>query len=134
MEEAPLAETMEKKESYKSTEESEKVTISSAKEANEATASNGKPKDFVPAIMLSCFLFWTCGMLFGLIAMVLAVIGHYIGRGGNQHTAGKYLKASYIVSVVGIIVFFVLAIIFLIFWSKLEEQEKKNNTLSVYPF
>jgi len=45
--------------------------VSAIRQANAGQQEKGK-KTFIPQIILACFVFWLFGLLFGLIAFILA--------------------------------------------------------------
>lgn len=62
---------------------------------------------------LGCFAFWMCGIVFGLVAILLEFKSRYLQQSGsanNHKTAQQLRKASRIVSVVGITIGTVVAI------------------------
>jgi len=61
-------------------------------------------KSYCPHIGLSCFVFWCCGWIFGLIAFILAMVASNSQNAGQYLEAQKLGKASIGVSIAGIIV------------------------------
>lgn len=59
----------------------------------------------VGATFLSCLVFWCCGsFIFGGIAFVLAMVGSSASSSGNSNEALRLKRASYALSIVGIII------------------------------
>jgi hypothetical protein len=71
------------------------------------------PQSFVCHYVLSCFVFWCCGWVFGLVAFILAVIAQ--GKATQDaHSANQLGKASIAVSIIGIVVFVIIMIIVIV--------------------
>jgi len=62
------------------------------------------PVSMTGAIVLSCFVFWCFGWLFGAIAFILAIIGSDSSQNGDITSALRLRNASYGVSVAGIVI------------------------------
>lgn len=58
----------------------------------------------VGAIVLSCFVFWLCGMVLGGIAFILAVVGYSSAASGDTRGALQLRNASYGLSIAGIVI------------------------------
>lgn len=61
------------------------------------------------AYILSFIVIWFCGILFGWIALVIAVVGQKSAAAGNTSHAIRLRKASYCVSITGIIAGIIVA-------------------------
>jgi hypothetical protein len=61
-------------------------------------------QSFVGAVVLSCFTFWFCGVIFGAIAFILAISAHSSASSGDQSTARRLSRASFAVSITGIVI------------------------------
>lgn len=72
--------------------------------ANQSPVVLAQPvQSFSCAKRYSCFVFWCCGLLFGLIAFILAVVA--TDKAATDAQGARRLgRASYIVSTVGIVV------------------------------
>lgn len=66
------------------------------------------------AIVLSCYVFWCCGMVFGGIAFILAMVGFGESDEGNTEVAKRCRTASYAVSLIGLAAGIVLILIFIL--------------------
>jgi len=67
-------------------------------------------------IIFSCFVFWCCGWMFGLIAFILAMVAQDRSNAGDVEGARSMGKASLIVSVVGVIVGVVALIVIIVYF------------------
>lgn len=65
-------------------------------------------------ISLSCFVFCCCGWVFGLIAFILALVGQNQEKGGQVKEGRSLAKASFWVSIAGVIVGAILTTIIII--------------------
>jgi uncharacterized membrane protein len=69
---------------------------------------------FTCAIVLSCLVFWCCGWIFGLVAFILAMVGQSSAASGDEAGAIQLQKASYGVSIAGIIIGVILLIVVIV--------------------
>jgi energy-coupling factor transporter transmembrane protein EcfT len=65
-------------------------------------------------IALSCFVFWCCGWVFGLIAFILALVGQSQESSGQVLGGRGLAKGSFWVSIAGIIVGTILIVLIII--------------------
>lgn len=65
----------------------------------------------IGAIVLSCFVFWCCGCLGGLIAFILALVGQSKSSDGKVQSAIQLRNASYGVSIAGIVIGIIIIIL-----------------------
>lgn len=77
--------------------------------------ANGQFMSFTGAILLSCFVYWCCGAIFGLVAFILALVGQSSASNGDVQSARPLLISSYVMSAVGIIAGIIMIIILSIF-------------------
>jgi len=61
-------------------------------------------QSFVGHIALSCVVFWCCGWVFGLIGFILALVGQDRANTGDREGARALGRASYGVSIAGLLV------------------------------
>lgn len=73
------------------------------------------PVSMTGAIVLSCFVFWCFGWLFGAIAFILAVIGSDSSHSGDISGALRLRNASYGVSVAGIMIGVIVIIVVIVY-------------------
>jgi len=98
----------------------------SAPQYGQPQAQYGQPKvvtvsaqpeqrpSFTLHIVLSCFVFWCCGCLFGLIAFILAMVANSQSAEGRVQEARPLGKASIGVSIAGIVIGIICTIIIIV--------------------
>jgi hypothetical protein len=76
-------------------------------------ASRAPARSYVGHIVFSCFVFWCCGWLFGLIAFILAVVASNYSSEGRTSEAARLGKASLGMSIAGVIVGVIIIVVIL---------------------
>lgn len=100
---------------------------------NSPTPRTDPAASYVCHIVMSCFVFWCCGWLFGLIAFFLAIYAQNLAGSGNAATARTYGKASMILSIIGLVFGIALIIVLIVgksqqVWEKIQESNEVQST------
>jgi hypothetical protein len=85
------------------------VVLADVNEGKQATAACGRFRSRLPSanMCLGCIAFWLCGVIFGMVAIVLEFTSRRLQQSGtvnDQIKAQRLRKVSRVISVVGIIV------------------------------
>jgi hypothetical protein len=94
----------------------------------------GYRESFTGQIVLSCVTTWLCCWILGLIAFCLALTAQSSASAGNATEARKFGRASYILSIIGIIVGIVLLIFAVVYVMTTTKVHSSYSSSSPSPY